>query len=113
MDNFGYEYTDEVDSYYVPQAYLDETVVPKPRWLKWLIGIGLLVVLSAILVGARPQDRVGVLLAFLNCLIGGVAIFKLASKRSLCCLIPIVFLVWMILGWCVNVWIWFPYFILI
>ncbi|MBN1765531.1 MAG: hypothetical protein JW860_09765 [Sedimentisphaerales bacterium] len=63
--------------------------------------MSLTIVLVAILLTVPKEHKLGALLAFINCIIGSVAIYKMVCKQSLGCLIPAIFLGWKILGWCV------------
>jgi hypothetical protein len=102
METYDYQYTDSTDPSYAGQEYPVDAALPKPTWLKWLVRIGLVVIFLGILAGVRREHMAGTCLAFLNCLIGAIAIVRFANKRSLCCIIPIAFLTWLILGWGVG-----------
>ncbi|KPJ66595.1 MAG: hypothetical protein AMJ43_07715 [Coxiella sp. DG_40] len=102
MNPFYYEYADELPSSYVQEVYPEDVVATKPGWVKWLVIVGLLTTSVAIFIGVRPEHLVGVSLAFLNCLIVGTAIVKLANKRSLCSILVITFLLWPTIGWCLG-----------
>ncbi len=102
MSPFYYEHADELPSSYVQEVYPEDVAATKLGWVKWLIIIGLLTTIIAIFIGVRPEHLVGVFLAFLNCLIVGTAIVKLANKRSPCSLLVISFLLWPTIGWCLG-----------
>jgi hypothetical protein len=97
-----YEQGDELISADAAEVYPEQAVPPKPTWLNWLVGIGLLIVFITSLAGARDRHAPGVFLAFLNCLLVGLAVIRLAAKRSLSSIIPITFVLWPVLGWCVG-----------
>lgn len=102
MDTFHYEHVGEMDPPYVEDTYLEDVTPPKPVWVKWLTAIGLLTIIVAIFASVPGEHLAGCLLAFLNCLIVGITISKLANKRSLCSMLVITFLVWVALGWCLG-----------
>lgn len=96
------EYMDEALPSYVQEVYPEDIAPPKPTWLKWIIGIGLLTTIITIFIGVHSEHLVGVLLALINCLVVGTAIVKLANKRSLCSVLVIIFLLWPTIGWCLG-----------
>jgi len=102
MSPVYYEHADELPFSYMQEVYPDDVAATKSGWVKWLIIIGLLTTGIAISIGVHPEHLVGVFLAFLNCLIVGVAIVKLVNKRSLCSLLVITFLLWPTIGWCLG-----------
>ena len=102
MSPFYYEHADDLPFSYMQEVYPEDVAATKPGWIKWLVIIGLLTIGVTISIGVYPEHLAGVCLAFLNCLIVGIAIVKLANKRSLCSLLVITFLLWPTIGWCLG-----------
>jgi hypothetical protein len=71
----------------------------RQSWFIYPLVIGLLILPAVILAVARAEDRAGLMLAYLNVTIIGIAMAYFVRRRTLHAILPVLHLTWLLFSW--------------